>query len=1110
MIPRKITSSRRAGALDRLRLLYMTNKRLRATGASGCPNVLTKERYLLLTVLMVVMATLFSGSSAVLGQDSIGEDCYVGQTVSPGESCTYPGTPVEFQVDGTGQGRFLFVTAGDEISIRGTSFNDSVYYFVAGYRGDGSWKIEVVGSSAATVVSTTMTTTVSSEDECDGGFVGRFCDDDGSVHEDAIEAIAGWEVTLGCGGDRFCPDDEITRRQMAAFLYRAVTYKYGAPDVGSVALADVAEDAWYREYAEWAVSSGVMRAADRRFDPGGIVSRADTAEMLVAAFDDVLSPVEIVGWLFEDMVGQSPSVVRAAEGLHAAGVTFGCTSSPSLRYCPDRSVTRAQMASFFARTIVIPEREPPISSDLSGTACRPVGIDGTQTGFPLGDWALPPTGTLRLGVLFMDFDDAEAQYSTHDEWDENFSLFKEYIETNSYGALDVEASVPLHRWLRARGSHADWVEKTRRDTGVEPTASELLSALQPLLLEEALRLAGSRLDVSGIDAIMIVYPSQHFFGGSAASGLVGTDRTDIPPAVVISVLPKAADPNYRASRPSRWAQVAAHETMHLFGLADLYHPEGLFYGIEEDAPPEHTWVAPRTGLMGLYYNLLTHERDEGLHFFENGSWSPSPTNSPEALEMLAWSRWQLGWLDADRVACITAPDVIGRLDPVAVRGQGTAMAVIPLSDTEVIVVESRRRIGYDDVYRKLHNGSLAYEPSKGVGLPIEGVFVYTVNTKVASLQIPIRVAGDNGDGIVDRWPIYTEGETVTVRGYEISVVSSTPDGDTARIRRRGPSDPTDPPPQTAKPPKLVPLPDEPVSAPVNAPDGTYTAVTAGWKHSCGLRTNGTIICWGNNDDGQADAPDGTYTAIATRSVHSCGLRTDGTITCWGNNSRGQTDAPIGTYTAVTVNLNYSCGLRTDRNIACWGNNSSGQTDAPDGTYTAVTTSFFHSCGLRTDGTITCWGSNDYGQLNAPGGAYTAVTSGSTHSCGLRTDGAITCWGNNSRGQTDAPDGTYTAIAASWNYFCGLRTDGAITCWGSSSDGQTDAPDGTFTAVTAGNDHSCGLRTDGTITCWGSNDYGQLNAPGGAYTAVTSGFFHSCGLRTDGAITCWGDISTRTG
>ena len=93
---------------------------------------------------------------------------------------------------------------------------------------------------------------------------------------------------------------------------------------------------------------------------------------------------------------------------------------------------------------------------------------------------------------------------------------------------------------------------------------------------------------------------------------------------------------------------------------------------------------------------------------------------------------------------------------------------------------------------------------------------------------------------------------------------------------------------------------------------------ANGHHSCGLRTDATITCWGRNDDDQTDAPPGTFTAITTGGHHSCGLHTDATITCWGRNDEGQTDAPPGTFTAVTSGAGRSCGLRTDAIVICWG------------------------------------------------------------------------------------------------------------------------------------------------------------------------------------------------
>ena len=288
-----------------------------------------------------------------------------------------------------------------------------------------------------------------------------------------------------------------------------------------------------------------------------------------------------------------------------------------------------------------------------------------------------------------------------------------------------------------------------------------------------------------------------------------------------------------------------------------------------------------------------------------------------------------------------------------------------------------------------------------------------------------------------------------------------------------------------------------------SPDGQFSAVTAGWTHSCGLRTDNTIACWGDNDDGQTNAPDGQFRAVTAGTEHSCGLRTDNTITCWGDNFHGEVDAPAGQFRAVTVGSYYSCGLRTNDTITCWGDNDDGQTSAPDGQFSAVTAGAGHSCGLRTDNTIACWGNNHFGQTDAPSGQFSAVTAGGALSCGLRTDNTIQCWGGNTRGQTDAPSRQFRAVTAGVGHSCGLRTDGNIQCWGDNYHRQTVAPASPFRAVTVGVNHSCGLHTVGTIQCWGNDDDGQTDAPDGQFRAVAAGSYHSCGLRTDNTITCWG-------
>ncbi len=182
--------------------------------------------------------------------------------------------------------------------------------------------------------------------------VGRFCDDDGNVHQDNIERIAVWRITLGCDAQdatKYCPDAEITRRQMSAFLHRAVSQRWTIEAPEGIELSDVGADEWFRPFAEWVVSVGAFSAPGGVFDPGGVVTRADMAIMMIGAFPH-LDAVPTEASRFGDVEGLSPEVLAALEGMYQTGVTRGCSAEP-LNYCPAQPVTRAQMASFFVRAV---------------------------------------------------------------------------------------------------------------------------------------------------------------------------------------------------------------------------------------------------------------------------------------------------------------------------------------------------------------------------------------------------------------------------------------------------------------------------------------------------------------------------------------------------------------------------------------------------------------------------------------------------------------------------------------------------------------------------------------------------------------------------------------
>ena len=152
--------------------------------------------------------------------------------------------------------------------------------------------------------------------------------------------------------------------------------------------------------------------------------------------------------------------------------------------------------------------------------------------------------------------------------------------------------------------------------------------------------------------------------------------------------------------------------------------------------------------------------------------------------MLAWSRWQLDWLHHRQVRCVTEDTATVTLAPVARTGGAVAMAAVPISRHEMIVVESRRNIGYDRPHDRGHTDPSGWR-AQSPNLAEEGVLVYTVDTLIGSGQLPVKIAGDVGNGQVDDFPVLQEGESVTLRGYTITVTADDGDTHTVRVERDG-------------------------------------------------------------------------------------------------------------------------------------------------------------------------------------------------------------------------------------------------------------------------------------------------------------------------------------
>ena len=76
-------------------------------------------------------------------------------------------------------------------------------------------------------------------------------------------------------------------------------------------------------------------------------------------------------------------------------------------------------------------------------------------------------------------------------------------------------------------------------------------------------------------------------------------------------------------------------------------------------------------------------------------------------------------------------------------------------------------------------------------------------------------------------------------------------------------------------------------------------------------------CWGANNHGQADALVDRFTAVSAGYSHTCALRESGEIECWGYTYEDQTQPPAGKHTAINVGSRHACALSKDGTATCW-------------------------------------------------------------------------------------------------------------------------------------------------------------------------------------------------
>lgn len=305
---------------------------------------------------------------------------------------------------------------------------------------------------------------------------------------------------------------------------------------------------------------------------------------------------------------------------------------------------------------------------------------------------------------------------------------------------------------------------------------------------------------------------------------------------------------------------------------------------------------------------------------------------------------------------------------------------------------------------------------------------------------------------------------------------------------------------------------------------------------------------------------------------TCGLRSDGTVVCWGAPFDKPALVPLPRAVEISVGAKLACARTAEGHVAClglqlvepqrqFGPEGPGKAAVLPGIADAkqISVGSTHACVLRAGGVLSCWGDNTFGQLGngtfestetpvpVSLGPVLAVSAGDSATCALTKDG-VHCWGRADPGQLgdgSAPHELCAAasvmcsplpvlvqglsnpqrISVARGGACALNGDSRVRCWGLPSavesygmspiaieiPGVLDA-----TAVYAGDGRGFAIRPGGGLRSWGDNQSGALGdgvlkphkVPVDVVSLdgvirVTGGDSHACALRENGDVLCWG-------
>lgn len=365
----------------------------------------------------------------------------------------------------------------------------------------------------------------------------------------------------------------------------------------------------------------------------------------------------------------------------------------------------------------------PASSADNLKACK-LPVADSRSDVSIGGWPrikerLRSLGEITTQVVMVDFPDAPAKMSTSQAFSKIEAATKLFEEV-SYGKFKY-LMIPSSKWYRMSKNSSSYM-------GNDGFSFDEHRAY----IDEALKLADRDIDFSKTESfIVLANPDAKGMGyqGPAFAPLSG-DGLKFDGKYLGNGATSAYDLN-------NWGAIwVNHEISHTLGLIDLYAFEPQKYS------------------------------DNGFPFTGEFSYMGLSSLDSNAPSLLAFERWNLGWIDDSQISCVSAKSITQKITPVQKKG-GLKAVVIPINRTKAVVIESRRPIGID---RKLKKS---------------GALVYVVDSSIESGMGAVKVVPSNlaNDPKFLNSP-RTTGESVAVEGVTIKVIKSDKSGDTVEVTRR--------------------------------------------------------------------------------------------------------------------------------------------------------------------------------------------------------------------------------------------------------------------------------------------------------------------------------------